>query len=435
MHAFMKLSFTVFVLGCSSLLLSSFFATKEEQRAEQERGKTPEPKYMPVPHFVRSDLNTIQYPEYLEAFREKMRELERGERQQVRILHIGDSHIQAGHAPRRLMELLHQQYGSAGRGLVFPYQVAKTNSPDDLRSQSNYAAWEIQRNVMRAPHAVPVGLCGMSVQCSSPNFCLSLGLKAGEGFDKVTVLGMRGSDIYDLEVAKGWDMPLESPGKFVLMSDRASEYSASIEFDELVSELTFIGRKTEPEQKRFVLQGLILENTRSRGVLYNAAGVNGAMYASYNQSQHFYKEVAEIRPDLVIISLGTNEAYSASFATEYFEKNIDEMLLRLRKESGVKNILLTTPNDLGAPRRGRSKSTSVSTRNGRYAADILISKAKEHGVAVWDFYAVMGGFGSIHRWAAQKLAQHDKVHLSPQGYYLQAELLFKALQADLERDF
>ena len=60
-------------------------------------------------------------------------------------MHIGDSHIQAdwwtGYLRIRLQEL----FGSAGRGLVFPYQLAGTNSPTDIRSGSNQI-WENRRS-------------------------------------------------------------------------------------------------------------------------------------------------------------------------------------------------------------------------------------------------------------------------------------------------
>jgi hypothetical protein len=54
--------------------------------------------------------------------------------------------------------------------------------------------------------------------------------------------------------------------------------------------------------------------------------------------------------------------------------------------------------------------------------------AKVHrNIAVWDFYEVMGGFGSIEKWFNSKLAAYDRSHFSALGYKLQAQLLFKAL--------
>ena len=45
----------------------------------------------------------------------------------------------------------------------------------------------------------------------------------------------------------------------------------------------------------------------------------------------------------------------------------------------------------------------------------------------WDWYRIMGGYGSMARWEAAGLAQADKVHFTPAGYKLLADLLFDAI--------
>ena len=49
----------------------------------------------------------------------------------VRILHIGDSHIQAEFVTNALRAMLQEVYGNAGRGLVSPLRLAGTNQPVD----------------------------------------------------------------------------------------------------------------------------------------------------------------------------------------------------------------------------------------------------------------------------------------------------------------
>ena len=419
-------------LGLISLLSLGTYWLKMDKKPTSVKTK-PAPTFMEVPNFVREDVNNIQYPEQLKRFKKKMAALANGERKQVRILHIGDSHIQAGHNARRFMQLIQAEYGNAGRGLVFPYQVAKTNSPDDLRSSSP-SAWEVCKNVMHGTHTIPVGITGMSLRTQDPHFKLQVGTREGVGaFDRVTIFGPRGSQIFDLGLYEGWEADEDAPSHYVLMDTESAKRTATIQLHKPQSAITLQARPSAGKRE-FILQGLLLENTRETGVLYSAVGVNGAMYASYNGSEDFFAEVAALKPDLVIISLGTNEAYAPAFAADYFEKNIHEMLSRLRKEGQCQDILITTPNDLGAPgRRVKGKVVSSgSNRNGYYASEILISKAKEHGAAVWDFYEVMGGYGSIQRWTQYKLAQGDRIHLTPQGYQLQAELLYKALRKELD---
>jgi hypothetical protein len=56
----------------------------------------------------------------------------------------------------------------------------------------------------------------------------------------------------------------------------------------------------------------------------------------------------------------------------------------------------------------------------------MYSLADKHGAAVWDLFEIMGGLGSIKSWEDAGLAKSDYIHLTRQGYYLQAELLFQA---------
>ena len=111
-------------------------ASKHEPTAKKIKVKPPI-EYMPVPSFVNETANYIHYKEQLSPFFEKLRQLKNGEISRLHILHIGDSHLQAGFLPGELRYLLQATFGNAGRGLVFPYQIAKTNAPFDIRTESN----------------------------------------------------------------------------------------------------------------------------------------------------------------------------------------------------------------------------------------------------------------------------------------------------------
>ena len=58
--------------------------------------------------------------------------------------------------------------------------------------------------------------------------------------------------------------------------------------------------------------GFSLENGRS-GVLYHSFGINGNTYAAINRNPQIVRQASGLCPDLVIVSLGTNDSYGASF--------------------------------------------------------------------------------------------------------------------------
>ena len=62
------------------------------------------------------------------------------------------------------------------------------------------------------------------------------------------------------------------------------------------------------EQSNFALNGIVLENDQN-GIIYHAIGVNGARFSDYNKCSLFFDQIQALQPDLIIVSLGTNEAF------------------------------------------------------------------------------------------------------------------------------
>jgi lysophospholipase L1-like esterase len=124
---------------------------------------------------------------------------------------------------------------------------------------------------------------------------------------------------------------------------------------------------------------------------------------------------------LLIVSLGTNDAYDAGFDAQRFAKQIDTLVSRLRRGSPQADVLLTAPADSYRARRHRNPDL-VRLR------EVLRAYCVAHDLAYWDFAAVQGGYGSMRAWQAHGLAQPDLVHFTTKGYELQGLLLYLALQ-------
>lgn len=121
--------------------------------------------------FIDTTLNTIQFPagnKNFEPFFNKMDTLVFENRGQVKILHIGGSHLQADVISGRIREHLIKEYpgASAGRGFVFPYAAARTNTPSSYASYYQ-GIWDMNKNV-RKEITKPLGLLGIAVSTSDP---------------------------------------------------------------------------------------------------------------------------------------------------------------------------------------------------------------------------------------------------------------------------
>jgi lysophospholipase L1-like esterase len=260
-----------------------------------------------LPAMIRQDANRIQNPVALKRFFAKLHSLEKGDSVNVKILHIGDSHIYADLMTGMLRQLFQKRFGMGSAKQYYRYKLAEFQ--DTLQTS--------------------------------------------------------------------FIIPLPS------------------------------------------------DSIRNKGVCYFMAGANGAEYATYNQKPEFFKETALLQPDLVVISMGTNEAFGY-LDQNVFENNIDAFISQIRWYNPNAEILITTPGD--AFKRKRYINPAIEK-----VCSILINYASASNAAVWNLNAVMGGSGSMKKWFAAGLSQNDRIHFSREGYYLQGFLLFNALMNELDK--
>jgi len=181
--------------------------------------------------------------------------------------------------------------------------------------------------------------------------------------------------------------------------------------------LSFEKKKTV--QNNFTLFGISLEND-DPGIVYHSIGINGASFPSFLRCNQFEKHIKALNPDMVIISLGTNDAYTTKFKTEFYKSNYEKLIRRIKSVLPNAAILNTVANDSYLFRRYPNKNTQL-------AANVIYKVAKKMNCGVYDFYKVMGGFNSSSVWYQKNLMVKDKIHFNRQGYLLKGDLFFNAI--------
>lgn len=180
-------------------------------------------------------------------------------------------------------------------------------------------------------------------------------------------------------------------------------------------------------QKATRIYGMLLENDSS-GVLYNMIGVNGAEYRHYVMSKYFTQQLSYLNSDLMIISLGTNEAYSKGFDKDFFYRSIDSLVMSVKLTNPNASIIITTPPDSYR----RSKNGRVKNPDMKLARETVVNYCLKNNIAYWDLFEVMGGYGSMGKWYSMKLSAKDRVHFSGKGYQIQGDLFYNALMEGYE---
>jgi len=147
--------------------------------------------------------NVIIDENNLHAFYSKLDQLKSGTNNQVRIIHVGDSHIQADFWSGKLRRLFQQNFGSAGRGFVFPFSLAESHNPLDIKTNSNFS-WSYHRNIFKS--GPPIGLAGASIATEIDSFYIEVIVKdslSSDKFDKITLFNQKGVVAYDFILGHG----------------------------------------------------------------------------------------------------------------------------------------------------------------------------------------------------------------------------------------
>lgn len=416
--------------------------------------------------------NHIYNAQVLESVFAKLKENESGKNQKINIVHIGDSHIQGDLMTNKIRKILQQQFGNAGRGFVFPYQLAKTNGSYNERFYSN-KTWESYRNIYPFK-SKPVGLSGIGLWRANGGFAVQLNIKdPAYKFNSIHIITPQNQDMFDLAISSQTNITQSTERKVIThkikkgeaISVIADKYNISIaeikKANGLKSNNIRAGKtlkiptnETKPKKikssefvplnltadsfshyynsekaldriylipnksaSEFELNGLVLEKD-APGITYSGIGVNGAKFSDYNKYPLFFEQLKALKPDLLIFSLGTNESYDNMEASGYI-RELREFISNLKEQKiDVPIIVMTPPPSL---HRGRKLNFYV-----KEYAERINGVAEKDEFAVWDLYDEFGGLTGVRTLRAEGLIGPDFVHYSKKGYEKQAKLFTEA---------
>ncbi len=335
-------------------------------------------------------------------------------RGQLNIVHIGGSHIQADVYTNRIRQRLQSFInGLPGpRGFIFPYRVARTNNPSNFKVNYN-GMWEYCKNTQQKRNC-PLGLSGYSISTFNPGSSIQIILNTDTAsyydFDRLKIFHNHDTTNFELLINDSEAVRTVSTND----SLGYTEYELERYYDKLA--LRF--KKADSIQNHFTIYGISFEND-DPGIIYNSIGVNGAKLNSYLRCNLFSPHLKALNPDLVIISLGTNDGYTRKLNSTLYKENYQQLLKLVEQASPDAAILLTVPNDSYLYQR-------YINRNTEKMRSIIFDLARDNNYGVWDFYTVMGGLNSSYAWQLNGLMNSDKIHFNRKGYLFKGDLFFNA---------
>lgn len=385
-----------------------------------------QPLMRPLPSygFTHFSRNHLRYPGdslAMERFFQKMDSVVFWGQGNLNIMHIGGSHVQAGSFTQQfrddLLGVAPDMIG--GQYFVFPFSAGGTNNPSHYMVRYT-GSWQYCRNAVRKETDKRMGLAGAAITTTDADASVSIVSRERNAmsdapsfvFNKVTVIGF--SETEDTA-------PVVSVDGVMIQGD----------YDENMSTYKFtLPRFTDSVcvcfdsvPGEFTITGILLESGMP-GINVHGVGVNGASVPSYLRCDDFERDLALIKPDLIIFGIGINDAFEKSFDKEVFKSNYAELIEIIRRVNPDCALLFMSNND--SFRKVKKNKYQVNT-NGLLVELAVNEMGERYNAAVWDQFDIMGGLKSMQQWQNAGLAQKDKVHFTKEGYLLMGDLLYNAL--------
>jgi LysM repeat protein len=371
--------------------------------------------YNKIYPFIHYNQNYIEWNDTA-SINDFFNKLKKTQTHKLKVLHIGDSHVQADIFTGYIRNELQKILGDGGRGFVFPYAAASTHAAYDYKTSCK-GKWEYSRNVQPYP-AYDMGITGATIHTedSAASFKFifpSWALKDNDNVLKIYC--RRSSDSYNLKLkASGIGAPL-----YIDCNSFNDKLYIEIKLPKASDTLEFFVNKTDTLQKSFECYGLLIESSEDKGILYNSVGINGAGLSSIMKENLLLYQLSELKPDLVVLDLGLNDFYKVTFNKDLIEKNLSNIIDIVQRAAPDASIILSDGQDV--------YYRYWDEVNCKSYASLMREVAFRKGCAFYDYYYVSGGQYSMQKWLYSKLAQYDKVHLTAPGYYVRGELFLNAL--------
>ena len=330
------------------------------------------------------------------------------------IIQIGDSHIQGDYFSGEIRKQLQGFYGNAGQGILFPYALAKSYGPRGTVAKP-VGIWTGIKTMTGGLKA-PLGVIGYGATTLSAASSLSI-----EFNDKFNEPQFQKINIWHSADSQSYSPTLANPFQWIGSQFYPSGWGiSSYQTTAPTNQFQLTLSKISTSQNHFGFYGFELVPNRRRGITYHHCGVVGAQFTHLiDKAPWTIEQLQYLKPDIIIFSFGTNEAYNGKLDTLAYTQQVQAFLHKLSVACPQTAIILTTAPDTRSRNRNPPMQRPVNNQFKTIAA--------REKLTVYDLNAAMGGWGSLHIWYNHQLTISDKLHFNAAGYALQGQLFTLSL--------
>ena len=219
------------------------------------------------------------------------------------IFHFGASHVQAEVMVTEAREALQNEFGNAGRGLVFNYGAANTYSSINYNS-TKQGTWTFAKSFMRNP-SLPLGVMGMTVQSEEVGASLIWDFKKpiSSAWHRIRIFANNDENTPDFDVIiNEQTISFDREHRFLFFGLPYFEIAYEGEVKSLRINLVASGASGT----QFTFYGVDFQNQVGGGLVYHSLGVGAAPMESVIRLDAMPEQAKVLNPDVVFIDFGNN---------------------------------------------------------------------------------------------------------------------------------
>lgn len=342
-------------------------------------------------------------------------------RGKARVLVWGASHTAADVYTGTLRAYLQTMFGDGGAGFVLPAPPWRAYRHFGLEIDGSMSSWNVLKVGANASED-HYGLAGVALESSTAGAWGEVRPSGRYTWSRTTA----GFDLWYLDQPNG--------GRFDVLVD--GQLAQRINTRHTAKRAGY-ARFTVPDGDHRIevralgdapvrVFGVVSEREQS-GVVVDALGVNGARARSHLLwNDALYREHLRRRnPDLVVLAYGTNESGDDQQPIADYERQLDQVVRRIRETLPNASCLLVGPSDRPLTQRARVMDRPRTAQ----VIEVQWRVALTHGCGFFDTVAFQGGPMSTVSWAQLNppYAGRDLVHFTRRGYVRMGEVLLHAL--------
>lgn len=323
------------------------------------------------------------------------------------VFHFGASHIQSEVLTSEAKAYLHENFGDAGPGFLFPFSAAKTYGSINYKT-SHTGTWASAKSFQLTPK-IPLGVRGMTLETRDPAASFTLTFPSPLPKEEYELLLFFDNN----SLTPDFKLSVDEVDCVVDEAFRSAFAGKNYVQIPLTQEITRLQVEVLPSENPAILfrfYGMSLEKKDKSGVIYHSLGVGGSPFEAVLNLEKLREQSEVLRPDLVILDYGTNNILYRNEVAETLPKSVSKAISNFREINPEMLIVLTSTQDLFY--KGRYIDAGIEL------AGVMDSLARANEVLYWNYYDLSGGYGQIKNWEQAGYAQKDYIHLTPKGYRL-----------------